>query len=208
MNFDDIQSAWNNENAGDKMNLPANLEKLKSAKMPIDKIRHTMKCEFYVQMLAVLFIGFVPLFIAVAKPLMLAYYLLYIVFFLICAYFFTKFVISYKNLSNNMMTSKDNLYAVYYDMRLNIELYKAFTYCLIPFAAMMAGIILIGSQKISIDALLVDIFHITKIKAILIVLVVVGGVLLTAWMTETWIKRSYGKYAAEVKHVLDEFTEA
>ncbi len=208
MNFDDIQSAWNNDNAGDKVNLPVNLEKLKSAKMPVDKIRHTMKCEFYVQMLAVVLVGFFPLWINVPKALMFPYYLLYFVFFLISTYFFTKFAISYKHLSNNTMSSKDNLYAIYYDIKMNIELYKAFTYCLIPFGIILGGILIIGSYKLPIDTVLLRSSEITKMQATLIVLLIVAVILMTAWFTEEWIKRSYGKHAEEVKHILDEFKEA
>ena len=48
MDFNDIQSAWNNENTKNVV-VPTQLEKVQKANTPLDKIKKNLKNEFIYQ---------------------------------------------------------------------------------------------------------------------------------------------------------------
>ena len=58
MNFDKLQEQWNQEN--NEVSLPQNLDKIKEAHNPIDKVRRNMKFDLISQAVLTVLIGFVP----------------------------------------------------------------------------------------------------------------------------------------------------
>jgi|GEM_PF-468250 len=208
MTFDNnLHALWNSDKSGGNIDIPHALEKLKSAKMPVDKVRRHLRYEFFMQLAAVIIIGFAPVTLKFNPLLIFPFYLLYFIFVLICGYFFTKLFLFYKNMSNTALTSKDNLYAVYYDIKLSIELYKAFTYCLVPFLVLFIGMIIVNEEKIPVDALFMQGAAISKSQAASVLLVLIGVILGLAVVTELYVNTRYGKYAKQVKRLLDEFRE-
>ncbi|SHM09791.1 hypothetical protein SAMN05444266_106353 [Chitinophaga jiangningensis] len=207
MAFDDLQSLWNSDKSGDSIAIPANLEKLKSAQLPVDKFRRRLKKEFFAQLAAVIFLGFVPAIMTFNAYLLFAFYLMYFNFVLICGYFFIKFYLFYKNMSNTALTSKDNLYAVYYDIKLSNEFYKVFSYCLLPFVIVFVGIILINDKNISPTAILNKSAAISQSKVFTIVGLLLLVIVLMVAKTEIYVHVVYGKYAQQIKKLLDEFRE-
>jgi hypothetical protein len=205
MDFNNLQSVWDDDQ-NDKVEIPNQLDKLKSANMPIEKVRQNIRSESIVQFIAILVIGIIPLFIKLAPIFQLAYYLLFVLFVIICIYFFTKLFFFYKRINNTSISTKDNLYETYFDIQLNIELYKSFTYMLMPFALFNAMLIPLGAKYDKVVKLLQRIDN-TE----LLVLSAVGCLALfmvLIWaMTEAHTKMFYGKYAKEIKKVIDELKE-
>jgi hypothetical protein len=205
MDFNDIQSAWNNDKS-ENIVLPTNLEKLQSTKMPLDKIRKNLKNEFVYQVIAILFLGFIPILYKFPSMVTTAFYGLYALFLVICAYFLAKLFLFYKRLNAANTNTKDNLYDTYFDIRLNMELYKSFTYSIMPFALAFAMMIILKdhSQEItdvilnkkSGDFILGGLFG-----------MFVGVMISAAFITEWWVNHFYGKYAKEIRKVLDELKE-
>ena len=49
MNFDDIKSAWNNDNEGSNIVVPSSVDQLKTLQLPVEKLRKAMQMEFFVK---------------------------------------------------------------------------------------------------------------------------------------------------------------
>lgn len=199
MNLDDMKKAWNAD-PGKDIVIPTAVDQLKSVGMPVEKIRKMMFAESFIQIAAVILMYFSPLFFSIEAKYLQSFYYLYVVFVMICIYYFLKFYFFYKRLNQPTLNSRDNLYALYYDIRLNVEMYKTFTYTISPFILVYAYMYL--SNRFSFERLN---FH----QLFIYELIMIGilSILFTIIFTEYWLKTSYGKYAAEVKAVLDELKE-
>ena len=203
MDFNDIQNAWNNENT-DNVVVPDNLEKIQSAKTPLDKIRKNLRNELLYQIISIIFIGFVPIIFQFPENTITPFYLLFSIFVAVSIYYLTKLYLFYKRLNNITLKTKDSLYETYFDVRLNMELYKTFGFALTPFIILF----LLGhayfkfpqTQNIAIDTLnngqLIGIF-----SAVTISILSMGVVL------EWWVHHFYGKYAKEIRNVIDQLKE-
>lgn len=205
MDFNDIQSAWNNDQSNE-VKLPSNLEKLQSANTPLDKIRKNLKNEFIYQILAIVFMGLLPFQFQFSPLMKTGFYALYTLFVVICAYFLVKLYLFFKRLNKANANTKDNLYETYYDIRLNMELYKSFSYSLVPFALVFLG--MISLNDFGLDQLTV---FMKKDSADAFIWVLIGVfVAMTAsiaFATEWWVNHFYGKYAKEIRKVIDELKE-
>ena len=205
MNFDDMKSAWKSDQ-GTEVVVPTAIDKLKSVGMPVDKIRKLMLGEFCLQVPAVILIFFLPSVFKLEAVYYLPYYCLYTVFVLVCVYYFLKFYLFYKRLNTAAVSSKDSLYALYYDIKLNIEMYKVFNYTLSPFA--LIYFFMYWSHYFSFEYK--DLMKGAGNNYVFLI-VFIGtsllSVVLTFIFTDFYIKRYYGKYASEIKSVLDELIE-
>jgi hypothetical protein len=206
MNFDDIKAAWNND-SDDRVEVPASVTRLKSLRLPVEKLRRKMRYEFNIQFISLVIIGVLP--IRYFKPILIVpYYALYFVVVVISVYYFSRFYIFYKSLSSNTLRSKDNLYALYYEARLNIEMYRSYTYTLIPF---MVICMVMGMECRTVDPKMQQ----TMLDAILmrqsaVISLVPRFILMLLFMmglTEMKIRYSYMPHLEQIKKVLDEFKE-
>ena len=205
MDFNDIQSAWNNDNS-DQVKLPSHLEKLQSANMPLDKIRKNLKNEFIYQFVSIVSLGLIPVMCKFSTLMSATFYGLFALFLVICLYFLVKLYLFYKRLNTVETNTKDNLYETYYDIRLNMELYKSFTYSLVPFALIFVGMIHLSYHTVEIKDFILNqksanFFLWIMLTSFVSVMVTV------AFVTEWWVNHFYGKYAKEIRKVLDELKE-
>jgi hypothetical protein len=202
MNFDDMKSAWKSD-LGQQVLLPDTIDKIKSAGMPVDKLRKLMLKEFFTQVAVTILFFYAPSFLPIAPAHLMPFYFLYIVFLMICIYYFLKFYLFYKRLNQPALNSKDNLYTLYYDILLNVEMYKSFSYSISPFVLAYSYMYLSNRLNADIDM----IFKTDGSNLLFIGLGVIVGmvfIVLTFILTEYYVKISYGKYAAQVKQLLDE----
>jgi hypothetical protein len=203
MDFNDIQNAWNNEKT-ENVILPDNLEKIQSANTPLDKIRKNIKGEFIYQIISIIALGFVPLFYSFPEKMNILYYLLFTFYVVVCAYYITKFYFFYKRLSAITLKTKDSLYETYFDIRLNMELYKTFGFALTPFLILyLIGLFYYAFSKV--PGFIADEF--TNYQLLAFFSIVVFSMLLMGISLEWWVKKFYGKYAKEIKKVIDELKE-
>ncbi|WP_219223085.1 hypothetical protein [Pedobacter antarcticus] len=205
MNFDDFKTAWNDEQAAD-IKVPATIEKLKTAHMPLEQLRKKMHGEFYVQLISVLLIAFIPQIFNFSQSLYLPFYGMYAVFFSLCAYYLAKLVIFYKTLDVNTLSTRDSLYETYYNLKLNIEVYKSFTYSLTPLALIFGGLIILNVgdgklMKMIIDHGLKDTQVIWATVTFIVVMISVTVI------TELYVSKQYGRYASQLKTLIDELKE-
>ena len=204
MDFNDIQNAWNNEKT-ENVHLPNNLEKIQSVNTPLDKIKKNLKIELIVQLVSMVFIAIVPLFIEMKYSFVLAYYLLYAVSILIFGFFTIRLYLYYKNFADITTTTKDNLYEIYYNIRLFMETYKSASYTFIPFGLFYMFLLPLGKKS---GKLLNRVLDANQENVVLIVVLMVVVFMIFGWlMTEGHVKLFYGKYAKEIKKVIDELKE-
>lgn len=203
MDFNDIQNAWNEDKPKDVV-LPNTIEKLKSVHMPLDKIRKNLRLDFLAQILALLFMGFVPSISGFPIKMEFPYYLLFGIMLAISIYYLAKLFLFYKRLNGVALSTKDSLYETYYDIRLNMQLYKTFTFSLVPFMILfLIGYIVYKTPSA------VQNFNgeIEQSKLILIVGILMFTILIMGILTEIWVYFFYGKYARQIKKILEELKE-
>ncbi|MBC9934732.1 hypothetical protein [Chitinophaga qingshengii] len=196
MHFDDIQSLWNKDDGGDDMVVPVNLEKIKSANQPVERIRQYVKREGWGQLLAIVLLGYAPHFCKTELQVV-AYYSLYSVMVAICGYYLYRFFRFYRRLGTTALSTREHLDEVYYDIQLHVEMYRSWTYAILMLALGFATIRLLTSPGVVIDSTMV-------IKMILLFAVFM---LLIVVCTELWIRYTYGRYLKEIKKIRGELRE-
>ena len=200
MDFNDIQSAWNNENTKNVV-VPTQLEKVQQANTPLDKIRKNLKNEFIYQIVSIVVVGFAPYLNGFPEQAITPFYLLFSLFVAVSAYYLIKLFIFYKRLNKTALNTKDNLYETYFDIRLNMELYKTFGFALMPFMILfLVGVLYFKLPNAA--TLFTD-----STNSIALFVSVLFSMLFMGIASEWWVHFFYGKYAKEIRTVLDELKE-
>lgn len=200
MDFNDIQSAWNNENTKNVV-VPTQLEKVQQANTPLDKIKKNLKNEFIYQIVSIVLIGFAPYLNGFPEQAITPFYLLFSLFVAVSAYYLIKLFIFYKRLNKTALNTKDNLYETYFDIRLNMELYKTFGFALTPFMILfLVGVLYFKLPNAA--TLFTD-----STNSIVLFVSVLFSMLFMGVALEWWVHFFYGKYAKEIRTVLDELKE-
>jgi hypothetical protein len=203
MDFNDIQNAWNNEKT-DNVALPSNLEKIQTANTPLDKIKKNLKNEFIYQIVSIIFVGFAPFIYHFEAKMVTPFYLLFSIFVAVCIYYLVKLYLFYKRLNAITLKTKDSLYETYFDVRLNMELYKTFGFALTPFVILFLLGYLYTKFSIKPNFQIVDF---TDSQLFSLFTVIICSILFMGVALEWWVYHFYGKYAKEIKKVIDELRE-
>jgi len=206
MNFDKLQEQWNQEN--NEVSLPQNLDKIKEAHNPIDKVRRNMKFDLISQAVLTVLIGFVPYikrnewdFQSIS--IFALFYVLMVGFML---YYTLKFYRFYKQSYNLSYDSRKNLMWFAYELRLFIELYRALTFIMM-FLGMALGLYF----GMHFNTTGQDIFHLKdadflKLFGVLFFMVAFLLALVVLFM-EFVINHYYGKYYKKIKNILNQLDE-
>lgn len=206
MNFDKLQEQWNQEN--NEVSLPQNLDKIKEAHNPIDKVRRNMKFDLISQAVLTVLIGFVPY----AKrnewdfqsiSIFALFYVLMVGFML---YYTLKFYTFYKQSYNLSYDSRKNLMWFAYELRLFIELYRSLTFIMM-FLGMALGLYF----GMHFNTTGQDIFYLKdadflKLFGVLFFMVAFLLGLVVLFM-EFVINHYYGKYYKKIKNILNQLDE-
>lgn len=206
MNFDKLQEQWNRES--NEVSLPQNLDKIKEAHNPIDKVRRNMKFDLISQAVLTVLIGFVPYikrnewdFQSIS--IFALFYVLMVGFML---YYTLKFYRFYKQSYNLSYDSRKNLMWFAYELRLFIELYRALTFIMM-FLGMALGLYF----GMHFNTTGQDIFHLKdadflKLFGVLFFMVAFLLALVVLFM-EFVINHYYGKYYKKIKNILNQLDE-
>jgi amino acid transporter len=202
MNLDELQKAWGKEGS-DSEPLKLVLEKLKKAHQPLDRIRSNMRKELIYQSIAILIMGFWPIYFKFNQQFSIAYYSIYALLIIVSVYYFLRFYRFFKESHQYTGNSKDNLYELYYEIRLNMEAYKSFSFLLVPFA-MIAALLIVFSRRLVKypDKQLMDASDWIVIPVVLVLMTV-----FIIWATNWWVEKYYGKHAKQIRNLLDELKE-
>lgn len=203
MNFDDIQSLWNADDGGKDMVVPDNLEKIKAAHHPVDKIRKTIRHEAQGQLIALIVMGLGGKHMK-TEIMLVAYYCLYGVMLAMSAYYSYRFYRFYRRLGSAVLSAKEHVDEVYYDIQLHIEMYRSFTYALMTLVLGFVTMYILTKPGVMHAAAggSVSGWMIVKIIAVFVLFVV-----LIVIATEVWIGIYYSKYLKQIKKIKDELKE-
>lgn len=197
MNFDELKNEWNTENEQES-SISEDILHIKQARTPIDIIRKKMKHEFFYQLVALISIAVAPYLIGFSAEMKSAYFVFYAITCGFTAYYFFKFYRFYKNSYDMSLDSRKSILWFYYEMKLNIELYKALTY-IIAFIGLAYISVYLFIEKATIFSRIIS-----SLSPIYLILNCFISVLIIGAITELWAWYYYGKYLKRVKIVIDE----
>ncbi|MFC4142954.1 hypothetical protein [Pedobacter mendelii] len=197
MNFDDLKNEWNADGA-EETNISEDMLKIKQAHTPIDIIRRKMKHEFNYQIVALVLMAGIPYFFNFSTNMKMVYMVFYAVTCGFTAYYFFKFYRFYKNSCDMSRDSRKSILWFFYEMKLNIELYKSLTY-IIAFIGLAFFAVYLFVEKASIFTKIM-----AKLSTTYLILNCFISILIIGAITELWAWYYYGKHLKRVKKVVDE----
>lgn len=203
MKIEDFQQAWDAEGS-EELVLPAKLEKLRMAHQPIDMIKKNMRQELVYQSAAIAFLGVFPLLIGFNRQFYFIYYFAYTSLLLVSAYYLVRFYKFSRVIHNYAVSSLDSLYELDYEIRINMEAYKSFSFLLVPFT-IVASILFTLHLRIRVDH---DEELFKPADWVSFPLTIGIIILATVWLTNWWVEHYYGKYARQIRILLDELKES
>ncbi|RDC55725.1 hypothetical protein DU508_15765 [Pedobacter chinensis] len=197
MNFDNIKNEWNTTDQ-EETNISADMLRIKQAHTPIDIIRKKMKHEFFYQIVALIIMALFPYFFGFSAEMKLVYLIFYAITCGFTAYYFFKFYRFYKNSYDMSIDTRKSILWFYYEMKLNIELYKALTY-IVAFIGVAFIAVYLFVEKASVFNKILS-----KLSPVYLLLNCFISILIIGVITELWAWYYYGKYLKRVKKVVDE----
>ncbi|WEK68627.1 MAG: hypothetical protein P0Y62_12280 [Candidatus Chryseobacterium colombiense] len=201
MNFDQLKSEWDKENTN--INIPSTIDQLKESKHPIEKIQKNMKKEFIMQVIAIILIAFFPQQFKFPASQYIIYYTSYVMFVVISSYYLFGFYKFYKQAELYTGNTKNSLWKIYHELKLNMERYQSFGFLLLPHFLITIGLG-IYNRLLKNGETFSDLTNAHVFSLILIVLLstlaVVTGIIL-------WTKYLYGRDAKKLEHILNDMEE-
>ncbi|MBK8600056.1 MAG: hypothetical protein IPN80_05385 [Flavobacterium sp.] len=133
---------------------------------------------------------------------MAVFYLMFSLFVGVCSYYLVKLYRFYLRLGKTSLNTKDSLYETYYEIRLNMELYKTFGFALVPFLILfLFGVLYFEIPEFFNNGLNSTGFLIATFS------IVIFSILYMGFALEWWVHHFFGKYAKEIRKVIDELKE-
>ncbi len=201
MNFDELKSEWDSENADD-VHIPQNTNALKAARHPLQALKRTMKNELILQLAGLAAFVFLPFLLGIDRTFYLVYYLGFMVILVISGYYLIEFRKFYRQVDHFELATKDSLTAIYYDLRLNMERYKSWGFLLTPFGLFVIGIFFYSRFLRTAESWMP-----TETQGIIIFIGCFSMLLLIIWSINWWLQYYYGRYADQLKALLDALRE-
>ncbi|AZA81126.1 hypothetical protein C1637_00660 [Chryseobacterium lactis] len=201
MNFDQLKEQWNNE-ASD-INIPNTIEQLKESKHPVATIQKNMKKEFPLQILSIILIAFFPFMLKFPSSQYLIYYVSYTMMVVISSYYMFGFYKFYKQAEFYTGNTKNSLWKIYHELRLNMERYQSFGFLLLPHFLIAIGLMIYNllAEKGKSLATLSDIMQVSVIIGALI------GTFAYVASIVFYTKLIYGQSAKKLENILNEMDE-
>ncbi|KYH04212.1 MULTISPECIES: hypothetical protein [Chryseobacterium] len=201
MNFDQLKEQWNKEDSD--VHIPDTIKQLKESKHPIEKIQKNMKKEFPMQILAIILIAFFPLQFKFPHSQYIIYYVSYTMMVVISSYYLLGFYKFYKQTELYTGNTKNSLWKIYHELRLNMERYQSFGFLLLPHLLITIGLVIYNTMKEQGKSL-------PELSAShqqgLIIAVLIGTL---GFITSIvlWTKYIYGGSAKQLENILNEMDE-
>jgi hypothetical protein len=187
MNFDDLQDAWA---AAQPAENPSSIERLPFEKTfpAITRIRRNMKNEFIAAGLAFLVIIILFLLLSKTGVSVIMVIISSFIWLMQSGYYFWRFYIFYRQISRSDLSLKKSVRKFVYELELNIETYKTYSFCATPLVTLTGLAILAPSG----------------VRLWLIVLILLIGQIVSSIWVNWHIKIRYGRYLKELKTLMDD----
>lgn len=201
MNFDKLKSEWDKENTD--INIPNTIDQLKESKHPIEKIQKNMKKEFIMQIIAIILIGLFPQQFKFPSSQYIIYYTSYAMLVVISSYYLFGFYKFYKQTELYTGNTKNSLWKIYHELKLNMERYQSFGFLLLPHFLITIGLF-IYNTLVQTGKSFSDLTNTHLFSLILIVLI---GTLAVVTSIILWTKYLYGRDAKKLENILNDMEE-
>ncbi|MCJ7933762.1 MAG: hypothetical protein MUW56_09035 [Chryseobacterium sp.] len=201
MNFDQLKEQWNNEGSDTK--IPDTINQLKASRHPIEKVRKMMKKEFPAQVLAIILIGFFPPLLQISASQYIIYYISYTMMVIISSYYLFGFYQFYKQTELYSGNTRNSLWKIYHELRLNMERYQSFGFLLLPHFLITLGLEILNVMEKKGKSF----SEITNAHQDTLILFVLIGTLSIVTSIVLWTKYFYGRHARQLENILNELDE-
>jgi hypothetical protein len=205
MNFDNIKNKMDAESI-DEIQVPNSMEGMESSKMPIYKVRKTMRGEIITQLLCIVVFFAAPSLVEMYQLPKSIYYILMFITSLITLGYLVNMSWFLKKTSSLNEGSKETIITFINDLKLTLEVYKT---------AIIAGSLLLPISLITfilgveqIDEIIFTRFILLDMSTIMIISCIVGYIvvaILIYFLTVAWSNRLYGIHIKQLENTLKEF---
>lgn len=209
-NFDDFKKQWKEQESS--VPIPEDLNKLKKAQTPIDKIRKNIKIELFLMVFSVIFLTIVP-FISLYQINGISELVYFIVLFLLIISaipYYRSFYSYYKNTKHKTFNSYRSISAIYYELKNTIRLYKTINYLLIPYGFILFFIVLSKGKSEKIFEFIMnlpDSFTPENYGYFAALALVILFTILAIIFVGIWASIFYGKHLKTLEHILEQFED-
>jgi hypothetical protein len=146
MNFEDMRSAWQ-QDAGNDVKLPDNLETIKRARSPIEKVKKTIRMDMWMFLIFFTIYFALPFIVHRLTPqTQVFYYTLLLMTLIPMSYYLRTFYKFYGRLNKMELNTKDHIDEAYFDLRYAIEIYKVMHHFITPNLFLLGFVIGIGPK--------------------------------------------------------------
>lgn len=201
MNFDQLKEQWNKE--GSDVNIPDTIQQLKESRHPIENIRKNMKKEFPMQIGAIILMALFPLQFHFPASQYIIYYVSYTMMVVISSYYLFGFYQFYRQAELYTGNTKNSLWKIYHELRLNMERYQSFGFLLLPHFLVTIGLQIYNMMEKQGRSLT----ELTSPQQLGLITAVLIGTLTVITSIVLWTKYSYGRSARQLKNILNEMDE-
>lgn len=205
MNFDKIKDKMDSERMDD-IQFPNKIGDIESSKMPIQKVRKTMRGEIITQLICIVVFFAAPSFVEMYQLPKSIYYILMFITSLITLGYLAKMNWFLNRTSNLNASSKESVVNFINDLKLTLEVYKTAIIAgslLLPFSVLtfLLGIEHVD-EKIFTNLILLNMSNIMLIIS-------AGGYIIIAILiylgTVAWSNSLYGVHIKKLEKTLKEF---
>lgn len=196
MNFDELQKQWDNQSS-DEVNIDPNIKLNQEAHTIIDKVRKTLKKDFFFQITTFPILLIFPYVFDLNTQLIWWIVICYCITLIVpLGYIFRFYKKSYKLEYNSLK----NINWFYYNYKSSIDVYSIYTLILCILMIMFVGIVYIEKNSFLH-------FESTFLLYIYIVSTLVIYVAFCIWMLKWWIDKLYKKSLIELETILNQLEE-
>jgi hypothetical protein len=206
MNIDDLKDAWKNDESS-FVHSPISQAMQGKTLSAVNRIRKNMKIEFIATLFSYLIFIWFLFFRHTDAFLFNITSLLFFTMVILNTYYFFKFYVFYRSISSYNSSLKNSITKVAYELELNLEIYKAYNFCITPIAIMVAIGILCGKHASNYVSQ-----GLTGSHNVVAHLLIMFGILLLSFLgtyilISLHIKLKYGKYLEELKLIINDLGE-
>ena len=207
MNIDDLKSAWKNEEQG-LVQLPISDAMHGKTTSAVNRLRKNMKSEFIATLFSYLIFIWFLFFRQTDAFLFNITSLLFFTMVILNTYYFFKFHVFYRSISKYDSSLKNSITKIAYELELNIEIYKAYNFCITPIAIMVAIGILCGKHASTYILQGLTGSHLVTTHLMTMIGVLIISFAGTAVFINLHVRSKYGKYLKELKLIINDLEDA
>ena len=205
MNFDNIKAKMETESMED-IQIPKRIEGIETSKMPIHKVRKSMRGEIIMQLICIIIFFAAPSFVEMHQLPKAIYYILMFITSLITLGYLAKMSWFLNKTSSLNESSKETVVTFINDLKLTLEVYKTAIIAGSLLLPLSLSTFLLGIKQL--DEKIFTNLILLNISTIMLIIIAVGYIILAVFIyfvTVAWSDNLYGVHIKTLKKTLKEF---